>query len=773
MTQAQSGSTFLTPGAPVDLDNCAREPIHVPGRIQPRGALLVVRESDGVLLQCSENLGELAGRPTGSLLGRPLADAVGRAAASAVLHHVATTPDLAAHNPVLLAVEPPGGGPAVPLDAVVHRPPLPADAAGVLVVELEPVAGLRPLTFPTTYQSVRGALGDLERAASLQELYDGAAHHVRELTGFDRVMIYRFDDDYNGEVAAEARRADLNSFLGLHYPASDIPPQARALYEKNWIRLIADVDYVPCEIVPVDLPVTGQPLDLTYSTLRSVSPIHLEYLRNMGVRASMSISLLQDGKLWGLIACHHYDGPHAPAYEVRTAAEFLGSILSVRLVAQADDEREVAARRGARVLAGLVADSRDDDVPLAEALTRDTRVLDMVRADAAFVVAEGVEAWTGTVEPEGAAAIARWVSDHDEEVVVTESLARVAPDVARAAPGVAGVLAVALPDGQVLVWLRDEVVRSVDWGGDPHNKALALGEDASVRLSPRLSFDRWREVVRGHSTPWAEHEVDSATTLRSHLVEALYLRGRREVRGAEALQRSLLPEVLPQVDGWALDARYEPSGGSFVGGDWYDAFTLPGGRIALVVGDVTGHGLAAAASMGQLRNALRALLLPSRSAADSVRLLDEHVRWMMPDQVATLVVVVLDPATGEVEHVSAGHPPMLLLDGQGGSRWAATARLPPLGLVARASAPASRYDDAVGRDRVEPGGALVLYSDGLVERRTESLRVGLDRLAESFAECAAAATGVTGPDRIDQVVRRTRDTTSTDDATLLVVHRLL
>src|SRR5690606_18899346 len=256
----------------VDLDNCAREPIHVPGLIQPRGVLLVVREADGVLLQASANVERYLGAAADDLAGRPLADALGEQPARLVLDHAASVADLATRNPVALRLARWGGSTDEMVDAVLHRPPLPAEGPGaepVLVVELETAAGARPLTFPNTYLAVRHALRDLERAASLTELYDDAARHVRALTGFDRVMIYRFDADYNGEVVAEARRDDLNSFRGLHYPASDIPPQARALYEKNWIRLIADVDYEPQPVVPTLLPTTGAALDLTYSTLRS------------------------------------------------------------------------------------------------------------------------------------------------------------------------------------------------------------------------------------------------------------------------------------------------------------------------------------------------------------------------------------------------------------------------------------------------------------------------------------------------------------------------
>jgi len=749
---------LLSPGEAVDLDNCAREPIHVPGLVQPRGVLLVVRESDGDVLQASANVERSLGAPVDNVLGRPLGELLGDDAARRVLEHAANVGDLATRNPVTLHLDRWEGGPRV-VDAVLHRPPVTGgvpDAGRVLVVELETAAGARPLTFPNTYLAVRQAVRDLDRAATLDELYEDAARHVRELTGFDRVMIYRFDAHYNGEVVAEARRDDLNSFLGLHYPASDIPPQARALYEKNWIRLIADVDYEPQPIVPTLLPVTGAPLDLTYSTLRSVSPVHLEYLRNMGVRASMSISLLHEGRLWGLVACHHYSGPHEPPYEVRTAAEFLGSTLSVRLVTQAEVEREAEVRRAEGVLAHLAADSRDESVPLGTALTRSGWLRRLVRADGAVVVAEGGLIAVGNVpDDDGCRALVAWVLGHDEDLVSTDAFAQDAPDVAARVPHIAGVLGIVLPEGQVVVWVRDEVLRHVDWGGDPRNKALALREGDTVRLSPRRSFDRWREVVRGRSAPWTPDQTDVASALRGHLVEALYLRGRKAVRATEELQRSLLPALLPEVAGWRLESRYESAGTGLVGGDWYDALVLPTGRIALVVGDVTGHGLQAAATMGQLGTTLRGALVRTGSAVEAVRALGEVARWTLPGEVATLAVAVLDPRTGVVEHVSVGHPPLLVVGPDGRTRWTERASVPPLGLVDRVP--------AAYRLEVPRGGALVLYSDGLVERRGESIKAGLERLAAVFA-------GGPGAD-VDRIVAAARDPRSADDATLLVVRR--
>ena len=326
--------SFVPSGTPVDLDNCAREPIHIPGSVQPRGVLAVVREPELVVSQVSANVAELLGREVGDVVEHGVGEAFGERLGSILARVTSSFGDLRERNPVEVELDVRGS--AIAFDAILHR------SDGTLLVELEPAEGPRPFSFPNTYQAARGAVGDLNRAASLQELYDITATSIRALTGFDRVMVYRYDHDYNGEVVAEARREDLGSFLGQHYPASDIPAQARALYEKNWIRLISDVAYTPAPLVPAVDPVSGAPQDLTYSSLRSVSPIHIEYLQNMGVQASMSISLLRDGTLWGLIACHHYSGPHTPPYGVRAAAEFLGSTLSLRLVDRAGSKALLA-----------------------------------------------------------------------------------------------------------------------------------------------------------------------------------------------------------------------------------------------------------------------------------------------------------------------------------------------------------------------------------------------------------------------------------------------
>ncbi|MFZ3293241.1 MAG: SpoIIE family protein phosphatase [Mycobacterium sp.] len=710
---------FVPVGMPIDLDNCAREPIHIPGSIQPRGVLAVVREPGFEVGQVSANVAELLGRSVDAVLGRHLSALIGADQAARIERAAASiVGDLRQVNPLECVIE--VGGEPRAFDAILRR-----ESAGVLLVELEIAYGERPFSFPNTYQAVRGSVEELNRAATLTELYDATARAVRDLTGFDRVMVYRYDEEYNGEVVAESKRDDLNSFLGLHYPSTDIPAQARALYEKNWIRLISDVDYAPVPLVPTVDPATGTALDLTYATLRSVSPIHVEYLQNMGVHASMSISLLRRGRLWGLIACHHYAGPHLPPFGTRAAAEFLGSTLSLRLVDQFEEDQLHKQLAAQAVLAKLTAATLGDGESLAEALLGAPDLLDLVPADGVVVHIQGEHQVRGSVPPpEIVAAVAAWGSDAGEEIASSEHLSRALPELDLDPELAAGALALNLPDGQYAVWFRREVLRSVDWGGDPHNKALAVGEGSGgqeIRLSPRKSFERWREIVHQRSQPWTLSETESAEALRRHLVESLYRRTRDTLRVAETLQRSLLPESIPTLESWQLSAHYEPAAGGRVGGDWYDAFELRDGRLIVLLGDVAGHGIAAAGTMAQLRNALRAQLFAGAEPAEALNQLNDFCVHMLPTAFATVIIARVDLDSGQVEAASAGHLIPYLTSSV--SVVQAPIKLsPPIGLR-RVTYSASTFS-------VAPGQGLVMYSDGLVERYREAIDDGIDRLAE-------------------------------------------
>lgn len=715
-------------GTPIDLDNCAREPIHIPGSIQPRGVLAVVHEPAFEVRQVSANVADLLDRPVEAVLGRHLSALLGSEQATRIERAAETFGSLRQNNPLELTIE--VGGESRAFDAILHREP-----GGVLLVELEIAYGERPFSFPNTYQAVRGAVEELNRAATLTELYATAARAVRDLTGFDRVMVYRYDEEYNGEVVAESKRDDLNSFLGLHYPSTDIPAQARALYEKNWIRLISDVNYAPAPLMPSIDPVSSTPLDLTYATLRSVSPIHIEYLQNMGVHASMSISLLRQGRLWGLIACHHYTGPHLPPFGTRAAAEFLGSTLSLRLVDRFEDEQLHKRLAAQAILAKLTAATLDDGEPLSAALLGAPDLLDLVPADGVVIHIGGDFRMRGSVPPpEVVSAVAAWAREVDDEIASSECLSRALPELELDPQVAAGALALNLPDGQYAIWFRREVLRSVDWGGDPYNKSIAISEGDQYRLSPRKSFDRWREIVHGRSEPWSLSETDSAGSLRLQLVESLYRRARGALRLAETLQRSLLPESIPALDNWRLSAHYEPAAGDNVGGDWYDAFELRDGRLIVLVGDVAGHGIAAAGTMAALRNALRAQLFAGAAPAEALEQLNEFCLHMLRGAFATVIAARVDLGSGRVEAASAGHLLPYVTDLTGnvvGEAVSAPIKLsPPIGVKGVSYAPSTFS--------VEPGHGLVLFSDGLVERRGESIDDGLDLLAATLGRAGDA-----------------------------------
>src|SRR5688500_560184 len=326
------------PGVDDDaLQRCADEPIAVPGAIQPHGALLAVAEPDLAVVVASAGAADVLGTHPATL-----ADVLAPADLDRLRAGLAG--DLAELDPLRVTV---GGA---ELDLVAHR------ADGLLLTEWEPLAGAEQAG-AAWHRRLPQVLQRLSAGGALEELTAALARDVRALTGFDRVMVYRFDPEWNGEVVAEDRRADLEPFLGLRYPASDVPAQARALYATNWLRLIPDARYTPAPLVPPVSPLTGGPLDLSGSILRSVSPVHLEYLANMGVVASMSVSLIDRGRLWGLIACHHYSDARRPSYTDRVAAEFLGRTASLLLhtkVTERHSDRVVeVAQREAQLVAAV------------------------------------------------------------------------------------------------------------------------------------------------------------------------------------------------------------------------------------------------------------------------------------------------------------------------------------------------------------------------------------------------------------------------------------
>lgn len=711
-----SGPSHTPAYVEVDLSTCDREPIHVPGAIQPHGVLLALDDAQTVVM-VSANIGSMLGTSREHALGAGLGDLLGAAAAEQVSARIA---DWTPAEPLILTLPGDLGGVLAgeEVDVSMHR------SGGRVVVEIESLG--RPRSTLLSYQSARSAMSRLAARRRVDGLVRQLAVEIRSLTEFDRVMVYRFDRSWNGEVVAEERRGDLNPFLGLHYPASDIPAQARRLYTVNWTRLIADVGYQPVHLEPVLDPATGEPLDLTQSTLRSVSPIHLEYLSNMGVTASMSVSIVIDGQLWGLVACHHYSGPHRPSRDARSAAEFLGQVASTQIAelerAQArEDALSVQATLG-RISARVTG---SDEAPL-EQLINDPELLTLVRASGVAMCFGNEVTTCGDVPDEGALRrIASFLlSEPYGEPAASESLPELDGALGLVADVAAGALGIGSAPDSWIIWLRPELPEIVDWGGDPHNKELYAAEGEQARLSPRRSFDLWREVVRGRSLPWEPWELDVVRLLRTFMNALLLQRSREQIAVAESLQRTVLPDVVPHFDGIEVAVRYKSASSYLLGGDWWDALALDEHRVAFVVGDVAGHGVAAVGAMTQVRAALRAHLHGGVSAGPALDLLDSLVVDMLPEQVATAIVAVVDPRARTVELTSAGHPPPLLFDGDD---------VHEVHEVALRNRPLLGVGAGVGRSTVvelPPGATLFLYTDGLVERRDDAVTSAVERLRQ-------------------------------------------
>jgi two-component system, chemotaxis family, sensor kinase Cph1 len=508
MTQfAGAASDASATGAdPVDLTNCDREPIHIPGAVQPHGVLLALSEPGLEITQVSENAERLLCIPVGSLLGGRLALLLGEQQ-MATLRRSLAGDDLNENPLYLLTLR--LGSDDLPYNAVFHR------KNGVLIAELEPATAGHDITFQSLYRVVRTGIAELQDARSVLELCQLAARETRRISGFDRVMIYRFDaEDWHGEVIAEDKGEGMAPFLGLHYPASDIPRQARDLYVSNRIRLIADVAYVPARLVPELNPQTGKPLDLSFAFLRSVSPVHVEYLRNMGVAASMSVSIVKDGQLWGLIACHHPEARQLP-YEARAALDLLGQVVSMQLAAKAIGE-EYEHRMRLKTIEGRLLRAIAGAGNLAEGLAASgPDLLTFAGAGGAAIYADGRVKLIGAAPDEAQVReLVEWLaSEIGEDVFDTDALPAEFPPAAAYKDRGCGVLAVSASRVRrtFVLWFRPEVIRTVNWSGDPHKPATAAG---AQRLHPRKSFELWQQEVHDHSARWQDWEVRAAAELR-------------------------------------------------------------------------------------------------------------------------------------------------------------------------------------------------------------------------------------------------------------------
>lgn len=512
-----------------DLSNCEREQVHLAGSIQPHGALLVVREPDQVLVQASTNAASFL--ELEQVLGRRLGELDGDLA-ERVRPHLGAPLDR-----IPLGVRCHVGRPAAAFDGLLHRPP-----EGGLVIELERAGPSLDLA-----GEVEGAIQAVLATSSLRALADETARIFKSLTGYDRVMVYRFDEAGHGEILAERRELELEPYLGNRYPASDIPQIARRLYERNRVRLLVDIDYTPVPLDPLLSPLSGRDLDMSLCFLRSMSPIHIQYLKNMGVGATLVASLMVGGKLWGLVACHHY-APRFVPYEIRAVCELLAETVATRTLALesfVQAQAELSVRRLEQRMIAAIAREGDWRSALFES---SRALLQPLGASGAALLFEGHILTTGEVPgtPE-LRALGAWLDGRPRApVTATASLAAQEPELASLTPVASGLVAtpVSSSPGEYLIWFRPERVRTVTWGGDPA-KPVLIGNSPS-ELSPRRSFAQWHQLVEGTSEPWVPADLTTARLIGDTVADVVL-----QFRSVRMLiARHQLEQVSRQVGVW-------------------------------------------------------------------------------------------------------------------------------------------------------------------------------------------------------------------------------
>jgi chemotaxis family two-component system sensor kinase Cph1 len=501
----------MTPEHPLDIEqllkDCAVEPIQFPGAIQPHGLLISLSEPDLTICQVSANLADYLDCPPEQVLGKPLEQLFGREALQQLLAFAGQN-----HNPVAEPYNLAFAGRR--FDAILHR------HDNALILELEPSAADAGAQAGNSGIFLAQTLRRLQAAGDLDSLYRISVEQIQAMTGFDRVLIYRFEDEGHGQVIAEASAPEMELFNGLFFPASDIPPQARELYRSNWLRIIPDAEYRPVPLIPQLRPDNGQPLDLSHAVLRSVSPIHCVYMKNMGVRASMSISLLKDGQLWGLISCGHRTPLHVP-HSLRADCQTIGQVLSLQISAL--QELELARQRDAKLdlLARLDQAMAGKDV--FESLSAHSReLLELTDAQGMALLLDNQLQLVGQCPTaEQVRALYGWLSAQGEPLFQTHRLPHLYAPAREYQQLASGVLAIRLskPVDNALIWFRTEAREVMQWSGNPDKSLEIETTDSGMVLRPRASFEIWKQQMEGIARKWSHGELFAANDLRRSATE--------------------------------------------------------------------------------------------------------------------------------------------------------------------------------------------------------------------------------------------------------------
>ncbi|HER40416.1 MAG TPA: GAF domain-containing protein, partial [Salinimicrobium catena] len=503
----------------IDLENCAKEPIHIIGKTQDYGVVVVCDPLSLAITQAGANTGQFFSVSPQELVDQPLSKLLGEEQVSFFKDKLA------------------GKDTSLPLEVKVSGKDflLLAHFSGInLVLEFEPLEEVRDSFF--FQKHLTRILNKLQASRSVSELCRSAAGLTKHIFGYDRVMIYKFDEEWNGEVVAERKEQDMESWLGLKYPATDIPSQSRALFLKHRVRMIADVHYQPQAIIPEISPLTQNPLDLSQVDLRAVSPIHIEYLVNMEVGASMTSAIVVNGKLWGLIACHHRKAKFISFYQ-RESARFLAEMFSTKIALQESTNFINNTEASEKIRRQLVEQLRENEDLFEGLIKSEVKFTDLIKCSGGALFLNGKWSSDGIVpEKEKLKSLLdNFIAKKEGNIFYTRRLSEVFPEAAAYKKMISGVLSLRLAENKYMLWFRPEEVENVSWGGDPSEKAFY--DEEKKRLSPRKSFDKWSEQVTGISEPWKDYDLSTVKALGENISHVLLARQRNEI---EALNEKLM-----------------------------------------------------------------------------------------------------------------------------------------------------------------------------------------------------------------------------------------
>ncbi|MEP6515688.1 PAS domain S-box protein [Microcoleus vaginatus] len=497
---------MVLPSDTDNLNNSDCELIYAPGSIQPHGILLVLESPVLKILQVSNNTFEAMGLYPEELLNKCLEEFV-------------ETEEIEAIEKALFEKDQQRNGIRLSFksqdrqsffEGTLHQ------SNSALIVELESVVSPKTSDCFNCYNLVQEPIDKIHKTPNLQLLCQTAVAEVRRMIGFDRAIVYQFDATGAGEVVAEDKVESLEPLLGLHYPATDIPPQARSLFNMNLIRFIPDINCQPVELIPHCNPLTGSPLDLGASLLRTVSPCHVQYLQNMNVAASMTLTLIKDKKLWGLIACHHPTRKYVN-YETRTACELIAKFVNLELSYKQDSEDREYAIYLKSICQKFITEISQKNCFVEGLLTYRDELLALVAATGGVVCAnENLTTIGQTPEVVEIENLIAWIKTQiNNEVFYTDSLSKLYPPSEKFKEVASGLLVLAMSEMQnyYILWFRPEALQTVNWAGPPEGE-IELKPDGSRVMSPRISFELWQETVRSKSLPWQPCEIEIARELR-------------------------------------------------------------------------------------------------------------------------------------------------------------------------------------------------------------------------------------------------------------------